>query len=112
MNSAYFWLRGCVPREERRDCGCLFIAAGWFCRIANLETHFVIFASFAAYYQIPVSPYILRIETDRDVRDMFGRRPGLLFHRLAYFTRSLITINIRLFARFFVTIVYFLVSAQ
>lgn len=69
--------------------------------------------SFAAYYQIlAVSSYILRIETNRDVRDTFGHRPGLLFHRLAYFTRSLITINIRLFARFFVRIVYVLVPAQ
>lgn len=96
--STYFWLRGCVPEEERRDCGWLFIAAGRFCHVTNLETHFVIFASLAAaYYQIPtVSSYILRVETDQDAEDTFGRRPGLLFRRLAYFTRSLITINIRL----------------
>lgn len=74
----------------------IYSGRGRFCRVANLETHFAIFVS-------------LRIIKFRffphraPVGDTFGHQPGLLFRRLAYFTRSLITINIRLSARSFVT---------
>lgn len=63
------------PKEE----GYLFIAVGRFCRVANLETHFAIFASLRIIKFRLVLPIHRGTGTNRDAEDMFGRRPGLLF---------------------------------
>lgn len=80
--------------------------------------NFAIFAPLSSYYQIPACfssfaffffffsfPGVPGHRPGRDA-DTFGRRPGLLFRTLAYFTRSLITINIRLPVRSFAAAVY------
>lgn len=44
-----------------------------FCRVANLETHFAIFAS------LRIIKFRLFLPTPGPAGDMFGRQPGLLF---------------------------------